>query len=165
MAASITTKLLKFNLFGRFFGNSTITLTEKGLSLDSRKGSRTLSSFSKTKRFAYIENGFFGSTLFLHNCQSFEEFKFLSKTDAVAFVDTINEKIAEELEPYVIELVKEFNLQVVTNYPRGSKADQIKSIVDKLLPIYKKNGLLWDYFNNESYRSVSLIKLKTLISV
>ena len=153
MAATITTKPLKFNIFGRFFGNSTITLTEKGLSLDSRKGSRTLLSFSKTKRFAYIENGVFGSTLFLCSGQSFDEFKFLSKVDAVAFVDSINKKIAHELEPYVVELVENFKLQVVANYPRDSKVDQIKFIVDELAPIYKKNGLLWDYFNNDSLYS------------
>lgn len=149
----ISTKPLKFNFFGRFFGNSTINLTEEGLSLESRKGSRALLSFSKTKRFAYVENGFFGSTLFLHNGQSFDEFKFLSKTDAVAFVDAINKKIAHELETYVAGLIECFNSQVVTNYPRDSRVDQIKSIVDELVPIYKKNGLLWDYFNNASLYS------------
>lgn len=153
MTVIIATKSLKFNFFGKFFGNSAIILTEEGLTLDSRKGSRALLNFSKTKRFAYVENGIFGSTLFLYSGQSFNEFKFLSKADAVAFVDCINEKIAHELEPYVVGLVKDFNLQVETNYPRDSKTDQIKSIVDELVPIYKKNGLLWDYFNNDSLYS------------
>lgn len=164
MAATITTKHLKFNIFGRFFGNSTITLTEEGLTLDSRKGSRALLNFSETKRFAYVENGVFGSTLFLRSGQFFDEFKFLSKVDAVAFVDSINKKIAHELEPYVVELVENFNLQVVANYPRDSKIDQIKSIVDELVPIYKKNGLLWDYFSNDNLYS-EINKIHDLVPI
>ena len=158
MTATITTKQLKFNFLGRVFGNNAITLTQEGLTLDSKKTSKALISFSETKRFVQVENGIFGSTLFLHSGQSLDEFKFLSKTDAVAFVDSINERIAHELEPYVLGLVKDFNLQVVTNYPRDSKVEQMSSIADELVAIYKKAGMFWDYFDNDSlYNEVNKI--------
>ena len=81
----ITVEHLKFNFLGRIFGNNAISLTEQGLSLDTKKGLKDLLSFSKVKRFSYIEEGFFGSTLFIYDGQSFKEYKFLSKNNSTAF--------------------------------------------------------------------------------
>lgn len=145
----MTAKQLKFNFFGRFFGNRSIDLTEEGLSLDAKKGAKTLLCFSKTKRFVSIETGIFGSTLFIQGDKTFREYKFLKRTDALAFVDIINKKIAHELEPYVVELVEDFKVQVVTNYPRDSKVEQMRFIANELVAIYKKAGASWDYFDND----------------
>ncbi len=104
MTAITTAKPLKFNILGRVFGNRAVTLTEKDMSLNTKKGSRVLLSFSETKRFVSVENGVFGSTLFIPNDQSFKEYKFLSKAVSLAFVDVVNKQIAYELEPYVVGL-------------------------------------------------------------
>lgn len=104
----ITVEQLNFNFIGKIFGKKGILLTELALSLDTKKGSAELASFSQFKRFAYIEKGFFGATLFIHNGQSFEEYKFLSKTNSIAFLESINRKIAHYLQPYLISLIEEF---------------------------------------------------------
>lgn len=119
----ITVEQLNFNFIGKVFCKKAILLTELGLSLDTKKGAKELVSFSEIKRFSYIEEGFFGATLFIHNSQSFEEYKFLSKTNFIAFLESINRKIAHSLQPYLISLIEEFNIQVLSNYPRDSKLD------------------------------------------
>ena len=64
---------LNFNFLGKIFGKKGVRLTDQGLLIDTKKELVELISFSEVKRFAYIEEGFFGATLFVHNHQSLQE--------------------------------------------------------------------------------------------
>lgn len=139
---------LDFNFIGKIFGKKTITLKDQILILNTEKGSTELVSLSQVKRFAYIEKGIFGATLFIHNNQALEEYKFLSQTNSTAFLESINKQIAHSLQPYVISLVKEFNTRVLSNYPRDSKLDSIKLVADELAIFYKNDKMLWNYFSD-----------------
>ncbi|GAF62852.1 DNA helicase IV [Psychrobacter sp. JCM 18903] len=153
-----TVEQLNFNFIGKVFGKKAILLTELGLSLDTKKGAKELASFSQIKRFPYIEEGFFGATLFIHNSQSFEEYKFLSKTNFIAFLESINRKIAHSLQPYLISLIEEFNIQVLSNYPRDSKLDQIKLVANELATYYEDDNVPWDYFSDSKlYKEIGKI--------
>ena len=70
-----TVEQLNFNFIGKVFGKKAILLTEQGLLIDTKKGPTELISFSEVKKFAYIEEGLFGATLFVHNNQSLQEHK------------------------------------------------------------------------------------------
>lgn len=144
----ITVEIINFNVIGKILGKNSLLLTDKGLSLDAKKGSTEFASFSQAKRFSYIEKGFFGATLFIHNGQSFEEHKFLSKTNSIVFLESINRKIAHSLQPYLINLIEGFNILVVSNYPRDSKLDQIKLIANELATFYQDDKVPWDYFSD-----------------
>lgn len=139
---------LDFNLIGKIFGKKTIALTDEGLTLNTKKGSMKLVSFSQVKRFSYIEKGIFGATLFVHNNQCLEEYKFLSQTNATAFLESINKQIAHSLQPYLISLIEEFNTRVLINYPRESKLDTINLLANELATFYKDDKMLWDYFSD-----------------
>ena len=119
----ITVDQLNFNFLGKIFGKKGVRLTDQGLLIDTKKGPTELISFAEVKRFAYIEEGFFGATLFVHNNQSLQEHKFLSKTNSTAFLESINKKIAHSLQPHLLNLIEDFNLRVLSNYPRDSKIE------------------------------------------
>ena len=137
MREIITVDQLNFNFLGNIFGKKGVRLTDQGLLIDTKKGLTELISFAEVKRFAYIEEGFFGATLFVHNNQSLQEHKFLSKTNSTAFLESINRKIAHSLQPHLLNLIEDFNLRVLSNYPRDSKMHQIRAIADELATFYK----------------------------
>ena len=97
----ITVEQLNFNFIGKVFGKQAILLTELGLFLDTKKGAKELTSFSQVRRFAYIQEGFFGATLFIHNSQFFEEYKFLSKTNSTVFLAVSYTHLTLPTTPYV----------------------------------------------------------------
>ena len=144
----ITVDQLNFNFLGKIFGKKGVRLTDQGLLIDTKKGPTKLISFAEVKRFAYIEEGFFGATLFVHNNQSLQEHKFLSKTNSTAFLESINKKIAQSLQPHLLNLIEDFNRRVLSNYPRDSKIESIKSLADELSIFYKNARVPWDYFSN-----------------
>lgn len=148
MKEIITVDQLNFNFLGKIFGKKGVRLTDQGLLIDTKKGPTELISFAEVKRFAYIEEGFFGATLYVHNNQSLQEHKFLSKTDSTAFLKSINKKIAQSLQPHLLNLIEDFNLRVLSNYPRDSKIEPIKSLADELSIFYKDAKVTWDYFSN-----------------
>ena len=153
MTDIITVKQLNFNLLGRFFGNKSLMLTEQGLSLEAKGRAKELISFSEAQKFVYLEGGIFGATLYVFDGKDFKGHKFLSKTDAVAFVESANKKIAHGIQPRLIDSIDRFNSQVLTLYPRGSRVEQIKSIANDLLPFYKDTNTPWHYFSNHNLHS------------
>ena len=58
----ITVDQLNFNFLGKIFGKKGVRLTDQGLLIDTKKEPTELISFAEVKRFAYIEEGFFGAT-------------------------------------------------------------------------------------------------------
>jgi len=149
----ITVDLTNFNVIGKILGKNSLLITNKGLTLNTKKGTTELVSLSNVRRFSYIEKGFFGATLFIHNGQSFEEYKFLSKTNSIAFLQSINRKIAHSLQSYLTDLIESFNIQVLTNYPRDSKLDQIKLVANELATFYEDDKVPWDYFRDSKLYS------------
>ena len=154
----VAVKQLGFNLLGRFFGNKSLLLTEQGLSLETKRSSTELVLFSEAQKFMYAEGGVLGATLYVFNGKDFDQHKFLSKKDVVAFVEATNRKIAGGIQPRLLNSIDRFNSQVLINYPRGSKVKQIKSIADNLVPFYKDTKTPWDYFTSPSlHREIQAI--------
>ena len=153
MTDVVIVKQLNFNLLGKFFGKKSLLLTEQRLSLEANRSAKELILFSESQKFIYSESGIFGATLYIFDGKDFEEHKFLSKTGAIAFVESANRKIADGIQPCLVDSINRFNSQVLINYPRGSKLEQIKSIANKLLPFYEDKKTPWHYFTNRSLHS------------
>ena len=146
-------KELEFNFWGKCVGNRAIILSKEGLFLSSDKHPKDryekLLSFSDAKRFVSSDDGIFGSTVSIHNGQIFKEYKCLDGREAASFVKSVNEKIARQLEPYIISLIRDFNHRVVKNYPRDSHLDRIGVIVEELSEIYENTIKFKECFDDE----------------
>lgn len=133
-----------FNFVGRLLGKDHISICRDSLNFSRRGGIVSSESIDQCKEFAVYANGILGGVVSLNIGKKAIRHRFLEKNRADEFIKQMNSIIAEFIREYISKVFNEFNANVIREYPRDSRLEQISILCQTLSDHYSAQSDLWD---------------------
>ena len=141
--SELETKLER-NALGRLLGKEFISLRQNIL-IDSKKGTWVISDdILECKNFAVLKNSLLGCVLTLKVGKKQIRYRFLKKRGSEEFLKILNQTIAYHINEYLRKTFNEFNTNVILEYPRDSRLEQLSRLCLSLKDHYNNQRDLWE---------------------
>ena len=131
------------NFVGKVFGKSPFILSHDKLVFMHGSGKDTALSLASVRTLFQVKKRFLGYELRLEGARKSTRLRFLKADNVTQLQTAANKIIRRHIKAYLQAVFTAFNQHVKLEYPRDSRADELRTLIEELHQHYRNHKAEW----------------------